>query len=84
MSSSQVVTLLAIVVAVIVPKPGKERGDIYLGGLFGLIAGAVAGLLVAQGLPSSSAISNGWLSEFFLAGLGLKGFSEAVATRRPR
>ena len=68
---------------VIVPKPDEGSGDIYLGGLFGLIAGGVAGLLVAQGLPGSAAVTNSWLSEFFLAGLGLKGFSEAVATKRP-
>jgi hypothetical protein len=120
MTSSQIVTLFAIIVAVIlaaysaisgnvllaaisvgalggivhevaqsngkviVPKPGENSGDVYLGGLFGLIAGAMAGLLVAQGLPSSAAITNSWLSEFFLARLGLKGFSEAVATKRPK
>jgi hypothetical protein len=69
---------------VIIPKPDEKSGDVYLGGLFGLIAGGVAGLLVVQGLPDVAPISNSWLSQFFLAGLGLKGFSEAVATKHPK
>jgi hypothetical protein len=56
---------------------------VYLGGLFGLISGGVAGLILAQGLPEGE-VSTRLLSEAFLAGLGLKGFAEAVATRRPQ
>ncbi len=68
---------------IIVPKTDTGSRDIYLGGLFGLISGGVAGLLIAQSLPDNAQITNSWLSQFFLAGLSLKGFSEAVATKHP-
>jgi hypothetical protein len=76
--------------------PGKDEKDpknVYLGGLYGLIAGGVAGLLLAQGVSqpgqllaqgansglSTNLLTTNLLSEAFLAGLGLKGVSEAVA-----
>ena len=58
-------------------------GNWYLGGLFGLIAGGVAGLLLAQGLKETT-VGVGLVSESFLAGLALKGFADAVAATRPQ
>ncbi len=58
------------------------KGNYYLGGLFGLVAGGVAGLLLTQGL-GAAAVSEALVSEAFLAGLGLKGFADAVAAKRP-
>lgn len=62
--------------------PNTKNGEVYLGGLYGLVAGGVAGLLIAQGL-ATTAVGVGLLSESFLAGLALKGVSDAVAGTRP-
>jgi len=65
--------------------PGKSPNDpmnVYLGSLYGLIAGGIAGLLLVSGqnlVQATQSISTTLLSEAFLAGLGLKGISEAVA-----
>lgn len=66
----------------IMPHEDPIAKDVYLGGLFGLISGGVAGLILSQGLVEG-AVSTRLVSEAFLAGLGLKGFAEAVATKRP-
>ncbi len=63
--------------------PHRIGNDYYLGGLFGLVAGGVAGLILAQGFASGTSVSTQLLSESFLAGLGLKGVSEAVSGARP-
>jgi len=69
--------------------PGMDADNpknVYLGGLYGLIAGGVAGLLLVQGSSTpvvtqgaTSGLTATLLSEAFLAGLALKGVSEAVA-----
>lgn len=70
--------------------PGRDAtnpSNVYLGGLYGLIAGGIAGLLLAQGANQSAqilaqsnpGIPTSFLSDAFLAGLGLKGVSEAIA-----
>jgi hypothetical protein len=62
--------------------PQTTSDGVYLGGLFGLLAGGIAGLILVQGV--SGLASPSLLSEAFLAGLSLKGFSEAVAgTNKP-
>jgi hypothetical protein len=62
--------------------PKADHDTYYLGGLFGLISGGVAGLLLAQGFTGEH-VTRSLLVETFLAGLALKGFAEAAATRRP-
>ncbi len=63
--------------------PKTDTDGVYLGGLYGLLAGGIAGLILAQGLGGVG-LSTTLLSESFLAGLSLKGFSEAVAgTNKP-
>lgn len=63
--------------------PQRDADGVYLGGLFGLLAGGIAGMILAQGL-SPGGLSTSLVSESFLAGLALKGFSEAVAgTNKP-
>jgi hypothetical protein len=48
-----------------------------------MIQGAVTGVFFLQGVKASTVITTQLLAEAFLAGLALKGFSEAVATIRP-
>jgi hypothetical protein len=64
------------------PQYDKAKGEYYLGGLFGLIEGGVAGLILAQGKPGSLSLFQ-LLSEAFLAGLALKGVAEAVTPPGP-
>jgi hypothetical protein len=59
--------------------PTVQNGSLYLGGLFGLIGGGVAGVLLAQGLQTPDPVSFVLVSQSFLAGATFKGFSEAVA-----
>ncbi len=68
---------------IVFPRP-DANGNYYLGALYGLIAGGVAGLILAQGVPTSASTTTQLVSEAFLAGLGLKGVSEAVTPNRPR
>ena len=65
------------------PRRDANKNDdyIYLGGLFGLVAGGVAGLIFAEG-QTVVGITTSLLSESFLAGLGLKGFADAVVTTK--
>jgi len=66
--------------------PGVGDGYLYLGGLFGLLEGGVAGLILATNLlnPASSTLAptTVLISISFLAGVGIKGFSEAVAGQK--
>ena len=64
------------------PQYDKAKGEYYLGGLFGLIEGGVAGMILAQG-NTVNPISIQLLSEAFLAGLALKGVAEAVTPPGP-
>jgi hypothetical protein len=70
--------------------PSYDQKEFYLGSLFGLIAGGVAGLIfVAQGIPqvgsqTGNLPSNALIAESFLAGLGLKGFADAVNPPKPK
>jgi molybdopterin-binding protein len=60
--------------------PGRDAENprnVYLGGLYGLIAGGVAGLILVQ--TPNQGLTTALLSEAFLAGLALKSVSEAVA-----
>ncbi len=68
---------------IVFPRPDLN-GDYYLGALYGLVAGGIAGLILAQGVPASASATTQLVSEAFFAGLGLKGFSEAVTPNRPR
>ena len=58
------------------------KDDWYLGGLFGLVAGGVSGIILVSGLAETP-VSTRLIGEAFLAGLGLKGFADAVAAQRP-
>jgi hypothetical protein len=65
------------------PNFDSKTRQFSLGSLFGLIAGGIAGLIfVAQGVPQApqtgAASPHVLISESFLAGLGLKGFADAV------
>lgn len=66
----------------VLPRLDASTQDYYLGGLFGLISGGVAGLLLAQGLPPG-VVSTQLIGQAFLAGLGLKSVSEALSAKRP-
>jgi len=56
----------------------RKLDGFYIGGIAGMILGAVAGLLIAHGLLSSSDLSEiGY--QAFLAGLGLKGIVDAAS-----
>lgn len=65
----------------ILPQRDAE-GNWYLGALFGLMAGGVTGLILVQGL-SETTLTSRFVSEAFLAGLGMKGFADATAGVRP-
>ena len=58
------------------------KDEVYLGGLFGLVAGGVSGIILVQGM-AETIVSTRLIGEAFLAGLGLKGFADAVAAKRP-
>ena len=57
-----------------------STGNFCLGGLIGVITGAVAGFILYSGFSATSAVSvSGWLfTEAFLAGLAAKGVADAV------
>jgi hypothetical protein len=60
----------------------KETDGMYLGSLAGVVLGAVAGLLAVRGLIVNPAVQPGAIQlvyESFLAGLALKGITEAAA-----
>ncbi len=61
-----------------VAYPQPKQDGFYLGSVSGLIFGAIAGVLVVQGLPATAVVDTALLSETFLAGLGLKGVAEAA------
>lgn len=65
----------------ILPQVDKD-GNWYLGGLFGLVAGGISGIILVQGMVETI-VSTRLVGEAFLAGLGLKGFADAVAAKRP-
>jgi hypothetical protein len=52
--------------------------DVCLGGLYGLISGGVAGLLLLRGM-GQTIVSPQVLSEAFLAGVAVKGITDAAA-----
>ncbi len=61
-----------------VAYPQMKRDGLYLGSLSGLLFGAIAGMLVVQGLPATTSIDYSIVSQMFFAGLALKGVAEAV------
>ena len=60
--------------------PTTDDGNFCLGGLVGIVIGAIAGFILYSGYSATSAISvSGWLfTEAFLAGLAAKGVADAV------
>lgn len=65
----------------VLPQTDKDN-NWYLGGLFGLVAGGISGIILVQGL-AETVVTTRLVGEAFLAGLGLKGFADAVAAKRP-
>ena len=66
---------------VLIPK--KNQDGIYFGSLSGALLGAIAGILWVRGVVEGSASNpslNSFVIEAFLAGLALKGVTEAAAT----
>jgi len=56
-----------------------DKGNFCLGGLIGVITGGLAGLILYQGLNTSTGLTvSGELIPAFLAGLALKGVADAV------
>jgi hypothetical protein len=64
------------------PQPASD--GIYLGGAYGLLIGGVSGLILAQGqqILANGAFPPSLIGEAFLAGLSLKGLSEAVTANK--
>jgi len=58
--------------------PAQDGENYCLGGLMGLIEGAIAGVLLIQGQTGTPALSQTLLISAFLAGLALKGVSDSV------
>jgi len=65
--------------------PTMDNGNFCLGGLVGIIIGAIAGFILYQGLSlSSSAVSGMLFSQAFLSGLAAKGVTDAVQPPPPK
>lgn len=58
--------------------PTTDNGNFMLGGLIGLIDGAIAGLLLMQGQNGPVANPQVFMIAVFFAGLALKGVNDAV------
>jgi hypothetical protein len=61
------------------PKP--ETDGVSLGGLFGMILGAIAGIVYVEGIvqgTSTTVVDTKFLAGVFLAGVALKGLAEAA------
>ena len=58
--------------------PAMDNDNFMLGGLMGLLDGAIAGLLVVQGQSTAPANPQFFYISVFLAGLALKGVNDAI------
>lgn len=57
----------------------KKEDGLYLGALTGMLLGGVSGSLAARGVSADAAQLQALAYEAFLAGVGLKGLTEAAA-----